>query len=414
MTLYVEDNFDPSAGTGRIIDALRKVCPDPALTIEWPSPLNGERSDGRIVYTNQTMLDETCVRVWRLANSPIPIVIRGRPPGVTVYRIAEDLMGVTVYTEVKAREQPGFTRFTAPNPGEAVTSIDVVVEPSNDLGRGYWCLDINDNKIAEPLDAILAHEFGHVEEVLDGRYHIGEDDEHREAPAITAENVYRNRQGMRERYGHEGGYDLRKELGGLTGGDCFVATAAYGSELADDVQELRSFRDDVLIPTRSGAAFFDEFFAHYYRLSPSIVAMMHADPEVRAMVQWAIVAPLVGFLRLAKDFPRRDLDELPQPWRDYLASARDEFERWAEHLPLPTNLDAVAPMHAAEELRIALTHLIWRPEAAAQYLDELTKAGELPLKARPDTLAVLADVLVERGLDPAYVEAITATGREDR
>jgi hypothetical protein len=295
-----------------------------------------------------------------------------------------------------------------------VSSIDIIVEPSNDLGRGYWCLDVNDDKIAQPLGTILAHEFTHAEEAIDGVYHTGETDEQREAAAIAAENVYRRRQGMRERWGHEGGFDLRKELGGSTGGDCFVATAAYGSQISDDVQELRSFRDDVLIPTRSGAAFFEEFFAHYYRLSPTIVATMHADPQVREMVRWALVAPLVGFLRLATDFPRQDLDELPEPWRAYLASARDEFERWAEHLPLPADLGAVEPVQAAEELRIALMHLIWRPDEAAGSLDELTAAGELPLKAPAGTLAVLADVLAERGLQPAYVDAITGAGREAR
>jgi hypothetical protein len=408
VTLYIEDSSDPSSAS-RIVDALRKVCPDPALTIDWTNPDKRPRSDGKVVYVNQTQLDETCIRVWRLANSPVPIVIRGRPPGVTVYLISEDVMGLTVYTEVKARDQPGFTRFDTPAPGGSVTGMDIIVEPSNDLGRGYWGLDVHDNKIAEPLDAILAHEFGHAEEVLDGIYHTGEDDEHREAGAIAAENVYRRRRRMPERWGHEGGYDLRKELGGSTGGDCFVATAAYGSELENDVQELRAFRDDVLIPTRSGEAFFDEFFAHYYRLSPAVVEMMHADPEVREMVRWALVAPIVGFLRLAKGFPRQDLDELPEPWRGYLASVRDEFERWAGHLPLPARLDEVEPMLAAEELRIALAHLIWRPDAATRYLDGLSAAGELPLRAPEGTLTALADILRGRGLDPRYVQAITGT-----
>lgn len=408
MTLYIEDSSDPSSAQ-RIIDALRKVCPDPALTIDWTNPDARPRADGKVVYVNQTQLDETCIRVWRLANSPVPIVIRGRPPGVTVYLIPEDVMGMTVYTEVKAREQPGHTRFDIPPAGASVTAIDIIVEPSNDLGRGYWCLDVQDNKIAQPLDTILAHEFAHAEETLDGNYHVGEDDEHREAGAIAAENVYRRRRGLRERWGHEGGFDLRKELGGSSGGNCFVATAAYGSELEDDVQELRSFRDDILIPTRSGEAFFDEFFAHYFRLSPTVVEMMHADPEVKEMVRWALVAPIVGFLRLAKGFPRRDLDELPEPWRDYLASARDEFERWAGHLPLPTGFDEVEPVHAAEELRIALAHLIWRPDAAAQYLSGLTAAGQLPLDAPEGTLAALAGILLERGLDAQYVQAITGT-----
>ena len=51
------------------------------------------------------------------------------------------------------------------------------------------------------------------------------------------------------------------------GGGCLIATAAYGSEMAPQVQLLREIRDNQLMNTESGSAFMSGFNELYYSFS---------------------------------------------------------------------------------------------------------------------------------------------------
>jgi len=54
------------------------------------------------------------------------------------------------------------------------------------------------------------------------------------------------------------------------GGGCLIATAAFGSELAPQVQLLREIRDDIVLQTKSGSIFMTGFNQLYYSFSPTI------------------------------------------------------------------------------------------------------------------------------------------------
>ena len=61
-----------------------------------------------------------------------------------------------------------------------------------------------------------------------------------------------------------GGYGSGSELPNGCG-PCFIATAAYGTDTAEELNILREFRDEVLLPNRLGAG----FVSFYYETSPS-------------------------------------------------------------------------------------------------------------------------------------------------
>jgi len=69
---------------------------------------------------------------------------------------------------------------------------------------------------------------------------------------------------------------------------CFVATAAHGSAMAEDVRWLRAFRDQYLLGNAPGRALVDL----YYRHSPPLAAWIARHETARAVVR-ALLAPLV-------------------------------------------------------------------------------------------------------------------------
>lgn len=80
-------------------------------------------------------------------------------------------------------------------------------------------------------------------------------------------------------------------------GSCIIATAAYGSELAPQVQMLREIRDNVLFSTGSGTSFMSAFNALYYSFSPTIADVERQSPIFKEIVKLAIT-PMLSTLSI--------------------------------------------------------------------------------------------------------------------
>ena len=81
------------------------------------------------------------------------------------------------------------------------------------------------------------------------------------------------------------------------GGGCLIATAAFGSEMAPQVQFLREIRDGKVMTTESGTAFMTGFNQFYYSFSPTVADYERENPIFKETVKLAIT-PLLSSLTL--------------------------------------------------------------------------------------------------------------------
>ena len=81
------------------------------------------------------------------------------------------------------------------------------------------------------------------------------------------------------------------------GGGCLIATAAFGSEMAPQVQFLRELRDNTVLQTQSGTSFMTGFNQFYYSFSPAVADLERENPVFKETVKLAIT-PLLSSLTL--------------------------------------------------------------------------------------------------------------------
>jgi len=75
----------------------------------------------------------------------------------------------------------------------------------------------------------------------------------------------------------------------VIGGGCFIATAAYGSNMDKHVKILTEFRDRRLVTNSIGRGILDA----YYTFSPPVADYLHKHPFARAVVRYALI-PITG------------------------------------------------------------------------------------------------------------------------
>jgi hypothetical protein len=89
-----------------------------------------------------------------------------------------------------------------------------------------------------------------------------------------------------------GGYGSGGTLPRQGCGGCFIATAAYGTDTAGQLDVLRAFRDTTLLQTSLGT----KLVSFYYRTSPPIADFISRHEVLRTMVRVGFIDPLVRAL----------------------------------------------------------------------------------------------------------------------
>jgi hypothetical protein len=83
---------------------------------------------------------------------------------------------------------------------------------------------------------------------------------------------------------------------------CFVATAAYGTPLAEEIQILREFRDEYLLTNPVGGALVDL----YYMVSPPVAEFITKHPSLKPIVRVGLVpAVAVSILAVSTTPPHK-------------------------------------------------------------------------------------------------------------
>jgi transcription elongation factor Elf1 len=99
-----------------------------------------------------------------------------------------------------------------------------------------------------------------------------------------------------ERYCAHCEHDISKHRDKMEAKDrsqhCFIATAAYGTPFAYEIDVLRDWRDNSLNTNSLGRA----FVKFYYKVSPPIARFISKRKKLRKLVR-IILKPIVGFLR---------------------------------------------------------------------------------------------------------------------
>jgi hypothetical protein len=79
-------------------------------------------------------------------------------------------------------------------------------------------------------------------------------------------------------------------------GWCFIATAAYGTSVTEEIDTLRAFRDEVLLQNSLGSQFVD----FYYEVSPPMADFISEHDGLRTLVRELLVAPIASLVEVTE------------------------------------------------------------------------------------------------------------------
>lgn len=388
MTIYILQN----SLTQRVLIDLKTICPDPNLTVD---------TYGRIIYDNPTMSSVGCQTMSALATHTSWIGIRGE---FAFWSGAPD-------PNFTLHDRGGLTAFDV-YPNSRV--IDIVYNPVDCDGMGYFVSDINGHVTSMPNHVILFHELSHALRLITGTHDMSNPNTP-EVEAINDENMYRGSIGLPLRQGIDGGCisGLLSKL--IPPPDkrpvCFIADSTKKSTFESKVKSLRKLRDGVLRKTQFGEKFFSRYYEQYYKISPIIAESMKDNPQTMKLVRWSITYPIIQQLWLFQNFPEGSLKKLKKPWKSFLTELRNGLEDWTKEIELPINFKDMPTKKACEELGIIFRFVLRRPETRNLYLQRLEKLGQIPLVVGLKGRRSITNLLKSHGLSQQEVKRIVKSPR---
>ena len=307
--------------------------------------------------------------------------------GGTVCVPMDDVAGVAVRI---ASADPVFT-----------TLVGVAMDVTLCNGNGYWTRGPSNSQIDLTGPVLLYHEVvGHGLHHCRGDFNTGNPEL---GQAIPEENVLRGVLGLPQRTAHEGAC----KAGGGGGGGCYVATAAYGSEIASEIHELRLFRDLVLRSTEWGSTFFDEFYKYYYTLSPPIAERMHENAHMAQLIRAALVHPLMIALRLFLALP--DDPQEADAAKKFASCATDEYAMWIRQLPLESSARAQESTALLNDI-VTLLDLSANAALRGALFDNLSEAKVIPVSLSEESAAKVEQKLVASGVSQDMIQRLIDKG----
>jgi uncharacterized repeat protein (TIGR02543 family) len=92
----------------------------------------------------------------------------------------------------------------------------------------------------------------------------------------------------------DGDYSITANFVAAPSGGCFIATAAYGTSTAEQIDVLRDFRDAVLLESIPGSL----FVSLYYQFSPPVADFIAGNQLLRTVVRELLIDPIVWVVEI--------------------------------------------------------------------------------------------------------------------
>ena len=104
--------------------------------------------------------------------------------------------------------------------------------------------------------------------------------------------------------------------------------------------------------------------------------------------------------------PDAALDDVPPPWRGFLAQLIDRLDAWSSAIGIPERLDGLTGLAAVRELAVLLRYGFRDHDRRLAYLERLRSLDALPLRLRGDEVDEARRILIDAGLPLEHVARV--------